>query len=146
MKFSLSIIFAIFAVCSIHPTFAQKPVAPEAPKAAEPIDPQTELKVLRRLFNALLQYEELHKKFPPTLAHLVSEKIVKAEEIFIKRSDGSLQSPIYYPGHTSAESPDTVLLAFDLDRLPKRAVLKLLGSVQYADIKIGEQDASGNRR
>ena len=112
--------------------------------AGELIDQQTELKVLRRLFTVLLEYEAAHNKFPPTLAHLVIEKIVKAEEIFIVRSDGSFQSPVYFPGHTAAEAPDTVLLTYDLDRLPKRAVLKLLGNVQYEDIKKGEQTVDGN--
>lgn len=145
MKIILTTILTILAVDSIPATFAQEPQPPVAQKEGEQIDPQTELKVLRRLFTALLEYEAAHNQFPPTLAHLVSEKMVKAEEIFIVRSDGSLQSPIYFPGHTSAKAPNTILLSYDLDRLPKRAVLKLQGSVEYEDIKIGE-DASGNRR
>lgn len=50
-------------------------------------------------------------KLPESLLTLVSETLLNPEAIHIKLPDGSVQVPIYFPGHTNASPPNTVLVA-----------------------------------
>jgi hypothetical protein len=87
------------------------------------------MKLIRAIYPALLRYDEAHNKLPESLLTLVSENLLTPGAIHIKLPDGSVQVPIYFPGHTKASPPNTVLVAYDLPDTQKRIVLKINGAV-----------------
>ena len=65
---------------------------------------------LLKIYVALNKYEFSHGEFPASLAVLVTENSLNSEDILIRREDGSLQSPEYYP---HAKDITDELLEFD---------------------------------
>jgi hypothetical protein len=103
-----------------------------------------EMMQIRNLYPALLAYDADFSKFPPHLIELVTNGNIKADSILIRQRDGSVILPAYFPGKSSANKPETILVTYDLPNHDKRIVLNVKGEVKIEIKPNGEQAAPSN--
>lgn len=100
-----------------------------------------EMRQIRNLYSPLLEYDADFSQFPQHLIELVTNGNIKPESLLIRQGDGSLAVPAYFPGRSSADSPDVVLVTYDLPNHDKRIVLTLKGAVTIEQKPNGEAGA-----
>jgi len=74
------------------------------------IEAASEPRSLKPIYLALIAHELEHGQFPVSLSELVEDQTLKPDEILMRRLDGSLQIPDYFP---DVKRGSDALLAFD---------------------------------
>ena len=82
---------------------------------------------MKKIYVALVSYKAEHGKIPDSLSILVSKGLLTAEDLIIRRVDGKLQRPEYFP---NAQEGTAALLAFESDPEAGRIIINLDGSVR----------------
>ncbi len=97
---------------------------------------------IRKIHLAVMDYEIENGHYPATLDDLITSKQLQKDDLTIRRSDGSLVRPMYYP---NPKAPNDALLEFDLD-FRHNITANMDGSVTLKkdNQKEGEQDAPSN--
>lgn len=88
-----------------------------------------EMRQFQQIYPALVDYEKTNKSLPSSLLSLVTENLLKPEDIQIKLADDSLHIPTYIPGQSIGAEPESILLSYDLPETDQRLVLKSNGTV-----------------
>jgi hypothetical protein len=82
--------------------------------------------LMRKIHYAVLEYENLNGDYPDTLDDLITSNLLKKEEITIRRSDGKMVRPTYYP---NPKLPSDALLVFDLHGTSDLITINVDGSI-----------------
>lgn len=88
---------------------------------------ESEIKVMRNILHALIEYDLEYATLPESLVTLVTKDYLKAVELHIKNEDGAVQIPKYYAARSSNEL-DAIVLTFDLPHEDQRIVVNLQGT------------------
>ena len=101
------------------------------------IEPAAQSGSMKKIYLALISYEQEHGQFPDSLSDLVDQGALTTEDLLVRRVDGSLGKPEYFP---KAEGGTSALLAFKPDGGTGRIIVNLDGSVRSES-----QTESGSR-
>lgn len=90
---------------------------------------------LKKIYIAMSNYDNDFGAFPEKLEALVTEGLIKADDLIIKDGDGELVNYVYYPGYNTAKDSRIVLIKCPAADEAHVIHLRLDGSVVVVPIE-----------